>query len=121
MVKGQNKNKLYDKRKANSSSVDNEYDLEKNIRKINSYSNTAFDENTLLYKIGRSSNPFKRIKGSSTFSPFVKLMFVSDRDVESAIHNKYSKCRKLGEWFDLPEKDLCDIVNNYDFVKYEGR
>lgn len=35
MVKGQNKNKLYDKRKANSSSVDNEYDLEKNIRKIN--------------------------------------------------------------------------------------
>lgn len=81
----------------------------------------AFDENTLLYKIGRSSNPFKRIKGSSTFSPFVKLMFVSDRDVESAIHNKYSKCRKLGEWFDLPEKDLCDIVNNYDFVKYEGR
>lgn len=81
----------------------------------------AFDENTLLYKIGRSSNPFKRIKGSSTFSPFVKLMFVSDIDVESAIHNKYSKCRKLGEWFDLPEKDLCDIVNNYDFVKYEGR
>ena len=81
----------------------------------------AFDENTLLYKIGRSSNPFNRIKGSSTFSPFVKLMFVSDRDVESAIHNKYSKCRKLGEWFDLPEKDLCDIVNNYDFVKYEGR
>lgn len=48
-------------------------------------------------------------------------MFVSDRDVELAIHNKYSKCRKLGEWFDLPEKDLCDIVNNYDFVKYEGR
>ena len=38
MVKGQNKNKLFVKRKVNSSSVDNEYDLEKNIRKINSYS-----------------------------------------------------------------------------------
>lgn len=56
------------------------------------------------------------------------MLFIEDpykcrilRDVESAIHNKYSKCRKLGEWFDLPEKDLCDIVNNYDFVKYEGR
>lgn len=81
----------------------------------------AFDENTLLYKIGRSSNPFKRIKSSSTFSPFVKLMFVSDRDIESVIHDRYSKYRRLGEWFDLSEKDLCDIVNNYGFIKYEER
>lgn len=48
-------------------------------------------------------------------------MFVSDRDIESVIHDKYSKYRRLGEWFDLSEKDLCDIVNNYGFIKHEER
>ena len=40
MVRGQNKNKAFQKRKMNPlvSVVDNEYDLEKNIKKINSYS-----------------------------------------------------------------------------------
>lgn len=40
MVKGQNKNKPYQKRRVNVSTpvVDNEYDLEKNIKRINSYS-----------------------------------------------------------------------------------
>ena len=40
MAKGQNKNKPFQKRRINgsSSTIDNEYDLEKNITRINSYS-----------------------------------------------------------------------------------
>ena len=42
MVKGQNKNKPFQKRRVNNSTpaVDNEYDLERNIKRINSYSRT---------------------------------------------------------------------------------
>lgn len=42
MVKGQNKNKPFQKRRVNISTttVDNEYDLERNIKRINSYSRT---------------------------------------------------------------------------------
>ena len=42
MEKGQNKNKPFQKRRINgsTSTIDNEYDLEKNIKRINSYSRT---------------------------------------------------------------------------------
>lgn len=42
MAKGQNKNKPFQKRRINgsTSTIDNEYDLEKNIKRINSYSRT---------------------------------------------------------------------------------
>lgn len=81
----------------------------------------ALDENSLLYKIGKSENPEKRIRRSSTFSPFVKLLFVSCEDVEHIIHEKYSDFRKHGEWFDLPKNVLDNIIKDYGFNKYKEK
>jgi len=66
---------------------------------------TYFIRNNInnLVKIGRSENPFKRVKEISGQVNFVKLELESyiQGDYEKTLHKYYSKLRKEGEWFDL--------------------
>ena len=65
------------------------------------------------YKIGRSKNPFSRIKHFDTIMPVgIKIVAMVPSDdyveLERRWHMVFDKYRVTGEWFDLPE----DIVEN---------
>ena len=75
-----------------------------------------------LYKIGISKDtPKNRLSGIQVGSPFpLTMTHIIYCDyfsyVEKLIHSKYSKYRVLGEWFELNEKTLKNVVadiNNY--------
>lgn len=57
-------------------------------------------------KIGRASNPYRRLKRMQTFSPvpLSVLGFVADdKELESRIHAEFQHLRRLGEWFDTDD------------------
>ena len=72
--------------------------------------------NNDLCKIGLSKNPKKRIRNISTQTgQEINIVYISDKlydgnNVESRIHGLYSNKRKLGEWFELDNKCINDII-----------
>lgn len=77
------------------------------------------DRNTNYYKIGKSLNPLKREKTLQSEKPTIELLFVCDNNVEKVIHKEYNEKRIRGEWFDLKENDILDLITNYNFIKNE--
>ena len=71
------------------------------------------DNNTGLYKIGRSSNPLDREKTLQAEKPTIKLIKIFKDDVERELHNKYNKQRVRGEWFNLNKVQLKYICTHY--------
>ena len=71
------------------------------------------DNNTGLYKIGRSSNPLDREKTLQAEKPTIKLIKIFKDDVERELHNKYKKQRVRGEWFNLNKVQLKYICTHY--------
>lgn len=66
------------------------------------------------YKIGRSKNPYGRIKHFDTSMPVgVELIHYIPCDdpvhMEGALHKRYKEHRTSGEWFNLP-KDVLDFL-----------
>ena len=87
------------------------------------------------YKIGRSTDPEKRLKSILTGNPDIRLICYGDGVTESELHNIYKKNKYKGEWYILRRKDVEDIIsmvnNSYkkvikyddfviDFGKYNG-
>lgn len=62
------------------------------------------------YKIGRSINPKKREKTLGVQFPRITLFAVYNDDIELYLHKKYKHKRLRGEWFDLNNNDLKDIM-----------
>jgi len=71
------------------------------------------DNNTGLYKIGRSSNPLDREKTLQAEKPTIKLIKIFKDDVEKELHDKYNKQRVRGEWFNLNKVQLKYICTHY--------
>lgn len=71
------------------------------------------DNNTGLYKIGRSINPLDREKTLQAEKPTIKLIKIFKDDVERELHNKYNKQRVRGEWFNLNKVQLKYICTHY--------
>ena len=71
------------------------------------------DNNTGLYKIGRSSNPLDREKTLQAEKPTIKLIKIFKDDVERELHDKYKKQRVRGEWFNLNKVQLKYICTHY--------
>lgn len=71
------------------------------------------DNNTGLYKIGRSSNPLDREKTLQAEKPTIKLIKIFKDDVERELHDKYNKQRVRGEWFNLNKVQLKYICTHY--------
>lgn len=59
-----------------------------------------------LYKIGRSSNPEKRIRELKTANPFIRMVCYGSGIEENTLHKKFGHLRVSGEWFDLEGKAL---------------
>ena len=71
------------------------------------------DNNTGLYKIGRSINPLDREKTLQAEKPTIKLIKIFKDDVERELHDKYNKQRIRGEWFNLNKVQLKYICTHY--------
>lgn len=68
-----------------------------------------------IYKIGKSSEPKKRLKKMGVKLPFpIEVMHLIRTDdmskCERALHIEYDDKRLEGEWFELDERDVKDIL-----------
>jgi hypothetical protein len=71
------------------------------------------------YKIGISVDPESRLKELQTSSPSILEMIafknVKDaRNAEAALHKKYASANVTGEWFELSDQDVVDLVRQWD-------
>ena len=76
-----------------------------------------------VIKIGISSTPVLREKTLGHQIPNIKLYKVlkteNMREIESALHNRYKNKHVRGEWYNLTNKDIKDIVEEYGFYDFE--
>ena len=42
-----------------------------------------------------------------------------DSDIEQELHDEFNQFRIRGEWFDLNEKQISILFNNYNFAKLQ--
>ena len=66
---------------------------------------------TIIYKIGVTNNPFKRVEVLQTGCPFdieLKMAFVTTKakDVELKIHHKLKQYHLRGEWFNVTDDHI---------------
>lgn len=70
-----------------------------------------------LHKIGRSKNPEDRVRGfAGAIMPFIIELVhtIPSNDyvqAEKLLHQRYAHCRRVGEWFDLSERDLDKLLD----------
>ena len=76
------------------------------------------DKNTGLYKIGISKDPKYRERTLQSEKPTIDLICNKGfpnrkvaQAIESALHSLYGNKRIRGEWFNLDEQDVLDIIN----------
>lgn len=67
-------------------------------------------DKTGLYKIGRSTDPYRRTKDLRVGNSAVELVCEINDDIEKELHEKYSQQRVTGEWFNLTAKQAEEIV-----------
>lgn len=76
-----------------------------------------------IYKIGKSVDVYERLKQIRCCNPHILLYAYLDKNVETELHNKYSRNRLSPncEWFNLSDGDLNNIVNEYNFTLSPSR
>lgn len=71
------------------------------------------DTATGLIKIGKSYDPKIREKTLRSDKPTVDLFFVIEENVERELHIEYSLFRVRGEWFNLSDESVNDIIKRF--------
>ena len=75
------------------------------------------DENTGYTKIGKSINPRIREKTLQSEKPTISLFAICDHNIEKFLHKKFEDKRIRGEWFNLSDDNILDIINEYGFIQ----
>ena len=86
-------------------------DMPKKIRNYNTY--FIKDVMNSCVKIGKSIDCLKRLKILKYNNPHIEMMFIINIDIEQELHERYECKQMYGEWFNLTEKDIDDIKNEY--------
>ena len=71
-----------------------------------------------LYKIGYANDIDKRMTAYKTHNPFVEWARYtkgSEKD-EKKLHQKYKKYRTTGEWFQLPDEIVTELIQKFQIV-----
>lgn len=71
------------------------------------------DESTGFYKIGKAIEPLFREKTLQSEKPTINLISFTERDIENKLHKKYAAKRLRGEWFNLSEKEVSEIISEF--------
>lgn len=77
-----------------------------------------------LIKIGFSNNPLRRLKEIQRHSPIelrIVAMVNGNRELEAELHNRFSKYRKYGEWFEPSQEILQFIINSTESLLEDFR
>lgn len=64
----------------------------------------------ILYKIGKSINPEKRLNQIKTSNPNAKLICYGNAVTEKYMHDRFYRSRVKGEWFKLNEEQLRNAI-----------
>lgn len=72
-----------------------------------------------LIKIGKTYDVSKRVKQISGQLNFVNLQIIHslEGDHETALHYQFAHKRKEGEWFELSQEDIENILSQYSSLK----
>lgn len=76
-----------------------------------------FDANSGHYKIGRSIDPKFRERTLQSEKPSISLVGKTKVDIEKRLHDKYSVYHVRGEWYNLSQhqvKDILDLFKSYN-------
>ncbi len=73
------------------------------------------DNSNGFYKIGKSVNIKRRLSTLSASNKDLILIAYINKDIEKELHMKFDIKGIYREWFNLSNKDLCDIINKYGF------
>lgn len=73
------------------------------------------DSNTGYTKIGKAVNPKFRERTLQSEKPSISLFSICDSLIESELHREYKNKRVRGEWFNLTESEINNIINKYNF------
>ncbi len=69
---------------------------------------------TGVFKIGKSTNPMKRLSQIKTGNPFVELFGVSKIE-EKKFHKQYNDYNIGGEWFEINDSNIReDLLNRFE-------
>jgi hypothetical protein len=71
------------------------------------------DASTNYVKIGKSQNPGHRERTLQAEKPTIKMIHVFKDDIEKELHSKFNDRRLRGEWFDLSENEVNEIIELY--------
>lgn len=80
------------------------------------YTYVMVDKNTGYYKIGKSKNIIKRENTLQSEKPSIEFILFNTNDVETKMHQYFSKQRIRGEWFKLSSLDIETIHKNFGFI-----
>ena len=71
------------------------------------------DSSTKYVKIGNSINPHKRERTLQSEKPTIEILHIFKKNIETELHQKYSKKRIRGEWFNLTNNEVKQIIKKY--------
>ena len=78
------------------------------------------DNATNLYKIGKATDPSKRVNALKVANTSIELYAVCEENVEYIIHKEYHDKQVSREWFRLSDLDVNTIISKYHFQKKEA-
>jgi hypothetical protein len=76
------------------------------------------DSHTGYYKIGYSSNPGVRESTLLSQKPTISLLYIHPKNIEKKLHKNYSDFRVRGEWFNLNQDQLNEIITTNSFKRH---
>lgn len=68
-----------------------------------------------LIKIGKTCDIKKRMKALRCSNPSITLIAITNCDIELELHKRYIAKRHLGEWFNLSDDNIKEIITKYKF------
>lgn len=77
------------------------------------------DNTTNLYKIGKATDPEKRVNALKVANTNIVLYAVCENNVEYILHKEYHDKQVTREWFRLSNLDVDTIIEKYHFQKKE--
>lgn len=66
-------------------------------------------------KIGKAICLDERLTTFKTENPTIRIIAVINYNIKGKLHKIYSSKRIVGEWFDLSQNDVLDLINDYEF------
>lgn len=77
----------------------------------------VYDELSKFTKIGRSNDPYQRFNILKCSNPRIKLLAITDTDIELKLHTMFKDKLVKGEWYNLSNEDINRIIEDFKFEK----